>query len=312
MSFQLSYRPTVLEEFYGNNALVALLTDKIKSDDRPRSYLFTGEPGTGKTTRGRILKEEFGVNDLSFFEYDTGTTRGIDTIRNIRENARLAAIGGGAKLFLLDECHQITKDGLQALLKLLEDGTPEDCYVVLCTSEFESIKPPQLKKAIKRRCFVGETKALNDETMSELLMDIGMAEGKDEKFLDDNCEATLAKIIEVSEGSPGTAVKILDSVFSMLDQPEAIEYIENVTVTEATVKEIANAIMQGKTFVSIATALKGYSGDVESLRRGILNYLNAVALNGKLDLIPRMILLDQNTYNSGKASLTCMLYDAMR
>ncbi|MEK7151090.1 MAG: DNA polymerase III subunit gamma/tau [Patescibacteria group bacterium] len=71
---------------------------------------------------------------LDLIEIDAASNRGIDEIRNLKESARVAATGGQYKVFIVDECHMLTKEANNALLKLLEEP-PSHVIFILATTE---------------------------------------------------------------------------------------------------------------------------------------------------------------------------------
>ncbi|MEN6291136.1 MAG: AAA family ATPase, partial [Methanobacterium sp.] len=131
----LKLRPNKLDDFKGeaNQSIVLSLKQQLDKDWNkiPRAFLFTGKSGCGKTTIARIMAKELGCSERDFNELNSANTRGIDTIREISSNCKMAPFEGKIRAYLLDECHSQTKDAQQALLKLLED-TPEHVFIFLC------------------------------------------------------------------------------------------------------------------------------------------------------------------------------------
>lgn len=127
MPLQNIYRPKTLDELYGNAALVKslkLALERENQEDIPSAFFFHGDAGCGKTTMAYILKEHFEVSDQHFRYYDAANTRGIDTVRTIREIASY----GGKMLFVLDECfHKDTKiktPSGEIKIKDIKEGNP--------------------------------------------------------------------------------------------------------------------------------------------------------------------------------------------
>ena len=114
MSLYHDYRPTDLDEVVGNKSTVKSLKAMLDRDeDMPHAILFTGGSGCGKTTLGRILANAMGVYDPeqskgmnpNYREVDSADFRGIDSIREIRQQMNLTPMGGDkARVWLLDEC----------------------------------------------------------------------------------------------------------------------------------------------------------------------------------------------------------------
>jgi len=313
MALNVKYRPKILDEVSGNEPIVSALRAALENKEgMSHTYLFTGRPGCGKTTFAFVLKEHLEVIKGDFLIYDTANTRGIDFIRDIVDGLKNAPMYGKRKLYLLDECHQITPEGLNALLRTLEYGCPEHCFIVLCTAEFDSIRKT-LKEALVRRCRHYEVKPLNTREMGELLNRVLKAEG----FGDDYPETITDKIISLSEGSPGHALSMLDSVINMTDEDEILEAISYAAYGSKEVFDICRILSHPTEFNKwnrireIIPNIK--KNDVEGLRYGMLNWLEKVLLNkGESDIAEIMILLTETFMYTGRAGLTLACYLACR
>jgi DNA polymerase III gamma/tau subunit len=107
------YRPDKLAKVFGNEEVVSSLQKAVDEKDIPQVILFTGPTGCGKTTLGRIVANELGAAK-NLTEMDSAQFNGVDTIRDIRKNSRYVPIGGGTKVYLMDECfHKDTLITLQ-------------------------------------------------------------------------------------------------------------------------------------------------------------------------------------------------------
>jgi len=104
-ALHFKWRPKTLEELAGNKESVAMVQGIMdrEFESIPRTWLFLGESGTGKTTIARIIKTMLGCSDADFHEFNSANTRGIDTIREIANTSRLSAMKGTVKVYLLDE-----------------------------------------------------------------------------------------------------------------------------------------------------------------------------------------------------------------
>src|SRR3989344_6942851 len=83
---------------------------------------------------------------LDLIEIDAASNRGIDEIRNLKDSAQVAATGGGYKIFIVDECHMLTREANNALLKLLEEP-PTHAVFVLATTEPHKVPDTVLSRA---------------------------------------------------------------------------------------------------------------------------------------------------------------------
>lgn len=310
MSLNIEYRPTRLEEVFGNEELVEALENMVKRAKPRSSYFFTGVPGSGKTTMARVLKNELQVHDNDFHEYDAATTRGIDTIRAIRDQAHSKALFGKRKMYLLDECHQITGAASESLLKFLEDP-PNHVYVALCTSEPGRIHANTLS-AFRRRCFCGELKRISPPEISEYLRAI--CESEDEKV--DN--KLLRKISLNCSGSIGHALSMLDTVFTTKGKKD-ITLLDTIYFTDESLKPIILAMIDDTEsgpvkWKKISKFLKSYEGNPEEARRAIGNYLAKVIQNKDLskgrNIVSRAVLFSESFHDAGMLGLTLACYQA--
>lgn len=268
MPLHIDYRPKDFDEFMGNGAIVQKLQSKLKDGTLPHSILFVGPSGCGKTTLARILKGHLKCSDLDFIEINVGNQRGIETGREIISNIRLLPIEGDVRIYLLDEVHSMTRDLQGALLKPLED-TPKYVYFILCTTD-----PQKLLKTVRNRCSTYEVQSLAFDPLMDLMEDIAEKEGKevDERALED--------IYDISEGCPRQALVILDQVID-LDIRKQRRAVKAWKGQEAQVIELCRALFNLQPWGQIQGILKGIEEDPEKVRRAVMGYMSAVALNDK-------------------------------
>jgi DNA polymerase-3 subunit gamma/tau len=145
MELYHKYRPKNFGRVVGQEESVALLKDFLDRGEFPHTTLFVGPSGCGKTTLARICRDKLGCSDANFVEVNAADDRGIDLPRRLARQAPLAALGGGVRIWLIDEVHQLTSAAQDSFLKLLED-TPEHVYFMLATTD-----PQKLKKTILTR-----------------------------------------------------------------------------------------------------------------------------------------------------------------
>ena len=154
MVFYRKYRPKTFSEVVGQEHVVQTLQGALQNNSLAHAYLFTGPRGTGKTTLARLLakvvncsqiknhdacgicdfcKEVETGKSLDLIEIDAASNRGIDEIRELREGARFVSTRGKHKVYIIDECHQLTKEASNALLKTLEEPPPKTLFVLATT-----------------------------------------------------------------------------------------------------------------------------------------------------------------------------------
>lgn len=104
MELYKKYRPKKLLEVLGQDGAVSVLQQFIKRKEIPHALLFTGPSGCGKTTIARILVKEVRCASHDFKEINAADQRGIDDIRDIRNQMQLSPLGGESRVYLIDEC----------------------------------------------------------------------------------------------------------------------------------------------------------------------------------------------------------------
>jgi DNA polymerase III gamma/tau subunit len=302
MSLDNKYRPTNLSELIGNKEVILTLKGMFKNKEAiPHSFLFYGSTGTGKTTVARIVAKELGCNENNIIEIDTAQFRGIDTVRDLRKNCQYTPLGGGVKVYILDEIHKATGDAQNALLKILED-TPKHVYFMLCTTD-----PQNLLPTVKGRCSQFQMQLLADEEMQILLTKIVNSEN------DELDNEVYEQIIQDGQGCPRNSIKILEKVLSTpkkhrlaVAKQTAEEQLEGIALCRALLKK------QG--WNTVKTILQGLKGqEPETIRRMVLGYASAVLLN-KDDEVAGLILESfiEPFYNTGFPGLVYACYSVIK
>lgn len=299
MSLATRHRPKDWEGFRGNSGAIRAIEALIEKPDkkRPHSFLLVGGSGTGKTTAARIILRQLGCADSDMTELDSADFRGIDTIRELRQQVQYTPMNGKARGWLLDECHQLTKDAQEALLKLLEEP-PDHAYFVLCTTE-----PMKLKKTLKRRCVEFELKSLNEDTLRQLLVDVSREEGTNVPT------DVLDQIVTDSLGSAGVALSVLEAIIELPVQKMMRAAKQRVEIEQEAIG-LVRALVKGAKWTEIARMLKRLAEEPEQVRRLVLAYCSTVLLandNPKMYVI--MDAFRNPFYEDPKAKLVMACYE---
>lgn len=302
MSLYLKYRPTDLEQIKGNDDVVATLGGML--DDLtscPHSFLLHGPTGCGKTTIARIIAKRLGCSGSDLKEVDSAQFRGIDTAREIRNQSSYMALESNCRVWIIDECHKMTNDAQNGLLKILED-TPDHVYFILCTTE-----PNKLLSTIKGRCSLFQVKPLTEDVLYHLLRRIASKEGEklDREIYD--------IIIRDSLGHPRNALQILEQVLKATPD-KRIKIAQQSALEQSQSIELCRALLKGASWKEVSTILKGLQDqEAEGIRRVVLGYCQSVLLKG--DVIRAGIILEEFInpfYDSGFPQLVFACYSVIK
>ena len=218
------YRPLRFEHIT-QPFVIKVLKAQIKTDTHPSSYLFYGPPGTGKTTTARVMAMALLCENLAdcepcgecsncvmiksdrcrdVVEINCAVNGKVEEVRElISERLRIPPTNGKWRIIILDECHMLTTQSQNALLKPIEEPPP---YVkfFLCTTDKDKVVP-----AIQSRCEHHEMSLVNDKNMIAIMTNVL---GKEKVKFE---PSALQSICEASEGSVRKALVLLSQVINI-------------------------------------------------------------------------------------------------
>jgi DNA polymerase III subunit gamma/tau len=216
-------RPQVFEDVIGQRPITQTLQNAISQNRVAHAFLFTGPRGVGKTSTARILakalncekgphtnpcnqcsvcKEISAGNSIDVIEIDGASNRGIDEVRELKENVRYTPAKSRYKIFIIDEVHMLTLPAFNALLKTLEEPPPHIVFI------FATTEPHKIPGTILSRCQRYDFKRI---PLTEIVQHL-------RRIVDDEkieiSQRGLSLIARESEGSMRDAQSLLDRLIS--------------------------------------------------------------------------------------------------
>ncbi|MGE5855121.1 MAG: DNA polymerase III subunit gamma/tau, partial [Syntrophaceae bacterium] len=217
------WRPQVFEDVVGQDHVITTLRNAIRLGRVAHAFIFSGPRGVGKTSVARILAKALNCekgpseipcnacancreitegSSMDVREIDGASNRGIDEIRELRENVKFSPSSSRYKIYIIDEVHMLTKEAFNALLKTLEEP-PEHVMFIFATTEVHKVPA-----TILSRCQRFDFRRISIE---EIMTRLRYIAGEEKVTIDEDALMVIAK---KGDGSLRDSQSIFDQVRS--------------------------------------------------------------------------------------------------
>jgi len=282
--FARRWRPQLFEEVIGQEHITQTLKNALLSDRSAHAYLFSGARGVGKTSVARILAKALNCrkgqrgnpcnkctscieitngSSVDAQEIDGASNRGIDEIRNLRENIRYLPSNGTYRIYIIDEVHMLTLPAFNALLKTLEEP-PEHVKFIFATTEAHKV-PVTILSRCQRFDFRRIPILKIEEQIKRIIKEEGI------KISD----IGISIITREAEGSLRDAESLLDQVVSFTGPNVEDDQITAVLgiIDRDLIYKISQAIIDGdsKSCLEIIDEIYNYGYDIKDFYREVTN-----------------------------------------
>ena len=284
-------RPRNFSEVVGQKPVVRTLQNALVQDRVAHAMIFSGVRGVGKTTLARIMAKALNCEDrdgaepcnrcrscleisgggsVDLVEIDGASNRGIQEIRELKENIRFMPAASRFKIIIIDEVHMLTTEAFNALLKTLEEP-PRHVYFMFATTELHKVPA-----TILSRCQRYELKRIDSSELTDYFSKLARSEN-----VEIEAEA-LALIVREAGGSVRDGLSLLDQVFSYCGNRVTAADLTDILglVSQRVVADIASALLAGDLDAALGQLdqIYEYGMDVKRFSNDLLAWCRSLVI----------------------------------
>lgn len=209
------YRPRTFEDVTEQDIVTELLSKICEQPElETRNFLLIGSAGTGKTTSAKIMANMLNDGNGEPIEIDAASYNGVEAMRNLVDQASAYPVGTKWKVIILDECHCLSSQAWQILLRPIESGVGKTIWV-FCTTNPEKIPATILSRVQTFQLSKISLEGINNRL--KYILDCEKGEGRNITYTDD----AVNYIAKLANGGMRDAITLMD---------KALTYSENLTI----------------------------------------------------------------------------------
>ena len=285
------YRPDNFSSIVGQDYMVSILKNAIKNDKISHAYIFSGPRGTGKTSTAKVFAkainclnptEEGPCNECEsclhfkenadIIEIDAASNNGVDEIREIINNIKLAPAYSKYKVYIIDEVHMLSTSAFNALLLTLEEP-PKHVVFILATTNIEAV-PITILSRCQRFDF-------HKISIADIIKRLKYVISNENIAIDDDA---LEEIAYISDGGMRDALSILDQLSSTTEKITINDVIEHFgSVSKKQINDLFNLILENDVdnFDNMMKKFKELAIDYKVLIKKMLEKIEEEAIKVK-------------------------------
>lgn len=283
-SLAVKYRPKSWSEVSEQDSVCKILNNQIDTNTIRNGYLFVGGAGTGKTTCARIFANQINKGQGAPIELDAASNNSVEDIRKLIEQAQTQSLDSEYKTFIIDECHSLSNQAWQAMLKTLEEP-PAKSVFIFCTTNPEKI-PATILSRVQRFNF----QRISQDGVVKRLAYILEQEIKENDNIQYQMSA-IELIAKIADGGMRDAITLMDKCLSYSEILSVESVINALGIADYDTMLKLTEVVNAKDVKEIITILNNvYSSGID-LRQFIKNYFefildaNIYSVTGNEDMV---------------------------